>query len=78
MDEQQVNPILMEFLEEEDLEKKDRILVRNIQDIDSHCVLSMAAAMDFVLDEKKDVIDMVNELRTLLKTRMHFENKRFR
>ena len=75
---EQINPILLAFLEAETMEEKERVLIVNAHDIDMHILLSMAASMDFVIDDKLDADSALYQLRTLIKTRAHFENSRLR
>ena len=77
-DEQEVNPILLEFLDTDSFEEKYKILVATpIIDFDNLLIDNMASSIDVVIDDG-DIESRVQELKVCVRTRAKYENARFR
>lgn len=77
-DEQEVNPILLEFLDTDSFEEKYKILVATpIMDFDNLLIDNMASSIDVVIDDG-DIESRVQELKVCVRTRAKYENARFR
>ena len=76
--EQEVNPILLEFLDTDSYEEKYKILVATpMMDFDDLLVDNMAASMDVVI-EAGDIETRVQELKVCVRTKAKYETTRFR
>ncbi len=77
-EEEQVNPILLEFLDTDDFEEKYKILVATpIMDFDNLLIDNMASSIDCVIEDG-DIESRVQELKVCVKTRAKFETLRLR
>ncbi|PHU39331.1 hypothetical protein CSX00_12100 [Pseudobutyrivibrio ruminis] len=77
-EEEQVNPILLEFLDTDDFEEKYKILVATpIMDFDNLLIDNMASSIDCVIDDG-DIESRVQELKVCVKTRAKYETLRLR
>ena len=77
-DEEQVNPILLEFLDTDDFEEKYKILVATpIMDFDNLLIDNMASSIDCVIEDG-DIESRVQELKVCVKTRAKYETLRLR
>ena len=77
-EEQEVNPILLEFLDTDSFEEKYKILVATpIMDFDNLLIDNMASSIDVVI-ENGDIESRVQELKVCVRTRAKYENARFR
>ena len=77
-EEQEVNPILMEFLDTDSFEEKYKILVATpIMDFDNLLIDNMASSIDVVIEDG-DIESRVQELKVCVRTRAKYENARFR
>ncbi|MCR4831404.1 MAG: hypothetical protein K5883_08125 [Pseudobutyrivibrio sp.] len=77
-EEQEVNPILLEFLDTDSFEEKYKILVATpIMDFDNLLIDNMASSIDVVIEDG-DVESRVQELKVCVRTRAKYENARFR
>lgn len=70
--EDEVNPILLEFLDADTLEEKTHILIRYRNQMDESLLNSIAIALDIVV-EKKGVQDKYDEILNCLSMMKHFE-----
>lgn len=78
MTEQNVNPILLEFLDTDSFEEKYKILVATpIMDFDDLLIDNMASSIDVVIDDG-DIESRVQDLKVCVRTRAKFETTRFR
>ncbi len=76
--EQEVNPILLEFLDTDSYEEKYKILVATpMMDFDDLLVDNMASSMDVVI-EAGDIETRVQELKVCVRTKAKYETTRFR
>lgn len=75
--EDEVNPILLEFLDADTLEEKTHILIRYRNQMDESLLNSIAIALDIVV-EKKGVQDKYDEILNCLSMMKHFETTRLR
>lgn len=73
----EVNPILLEFLDADTMEKKIHILTFYRNRMDESLLNSIAISLDLVV-EKKGMQEMYDEIMTCLSMRKHFECNRFR
>ena len=77
-EEEQVNPILLEFLDTDDFEEKYKILVATpIMDFDNLLIDNMASSIDCVIEDG-DIESRVQELKVCVKTRAKYETLRLR
>ena len=77
-EEEQVNQILLEFLDTDDFEEKYKILVATpIMDFDNLLIDNMASSIDCVIDDG-DIESRVQELKVCVKTRAKYETLRLR
>ena len=77
-EEEQVNPILLEFLDTDDFEEKYKILVATpIMDYDNLLIDNMATSIDCVIEDG-DIESRVQELKVCVKTRAKYETLRLR
>ncbi|MBE5915558.1 MAG: hypothetical protein E7273_01790 [Pseudobutyrivibrio ruminis] len=78
MTEQNINPILLEFLDTDSFEEKYKILVATpIMDFDDLLIDNMASSIDVVIDDG-DIESRVQDLKVCVRTRAKFETTRFR
>lgn len=78
MTEQNINPILLEFLDTDSFEEKYKILVATpIMDFDDLLIDNMASSIDVVIDAG-DIESRVQDLKVCVRTRAKFETTRFR
>ncbi|MBP5598558.1 hypothetical protein [Pseudobutyrivibrio sp.] len=78
LEEEQVNPILLEFLDTDDFEEKYKILVATpIMDFDNLLIDNMASSIDCVIEDG-DIESRVQELKVCVKTRAKYETLRLR
>ncbi|MCD8249050.1 MAG: DUF1653 domain-containing protein [Lachnospiraceae bacterium] len=75
--EDEVNPILLEFLDADTLEEKMHILIRYRNQMDESLLNSIAIALDVVV-EKKGVQEKYDEILTCISTMKRFETTRLR
>lgn len=75
--EDEVNPILLEFLDADTLEEKMHILIRYRNQMDESLLNSIAIALDIVV-EKKGVQEKYDEILNCLSTMKRFETTRLR
>ena len=76
--EQEVNPILLEFLDTDSYEEKYKILVATpMMDFDNLLIDNMASSMDVVIDDG-DIETRVQELKVCVRTKAKYETTRFR
>ncbi len=75
---EEVNPVLLEFLDTDSFEEKYKILVATpVMDFDDLLVDNMASSIDVVIDDG-DIEDRVQDLKTCVRTRAKYESARFR
>ena len=78
LEEEQVNPILLEFLDTDDFEEKYKILVATpIMDFDNLLIDNMASSIDVVIEDG-DIEDRVQDLKNCVRTRSRYETMRLR
>ncbi len=75
--EDEVNPILLEFLDADTLEEKTHILIRYRNQMDESLLNSIAIALDIVV-KKKGVQEKYDEILNCLSMMKHFETTRLR
>ncbi len=76
--EQNINPILLEFLDTDSFDEKYKILVATpVMDFDNLLIDNMASSIDVVIDDG-DIEDRLQELKTCVRTRARYETTRFR
>lgn len=77
-DEEEINPILVEFLDTDDFEEKYKILVATpIMDFDNLLIDNMASSIDVVVEDG-DIETRVQDLKNCVRTRSKYETIRFR
>ena len=77
-DEEEINPILVEFLDTDDFEEKYKILVATpIMDFDNLLIDNMASSIDVVVEDG-DIETRVQDLKNCVRTRSKYEILRFR
>lgn len=76
-EEERVNPILLEFLDADTLEKKLHILNRYRNQMDESLLNSIAISLDLVV-EKKNLQEKYDEIMNCLSMMEHFECNRLR
>ncbi|MBR5637816.1 MAG: hypothetical protein IKW81_12895 [Pseudobutyrivibrio sp.] len=77
-DEEEINPILVEFLDTDDFEEKYKILVATpIMDFDNLLIDNMASSIDVVVEDG-DIETRVQDLKNCVRTRSKYETLRFR
>ncbi len=78
MTEEEINPILLEFLDTDSFEEKYKILVATpVMDFDNLLIDNMASSIDVVIDDG-DIESRVQELKICVSTRAKYETARFR
>ncbi len=78
MEEEQVNPILLEFLDTDSFEEKYKILVATpTMDFDNLLIDNMASSIDVVIDDG-DIESRLQDLKVCVRTRAKYETMRFR
>ena len=76
--EEEINPILLEFLDTDDFEEKYKILVATpIMDFDDLLIDNMASSIDVVIEDG-DIESRVQDLKNCVRTRSKYETLRFR
>ena len=76
--EQEINPILLEFLDTDSFEEKYKILVATpVMDFDNLLIDNMASSIDVVIEDG-DIETRVQELKFCVSTRARYETTRFR
>ena len=76
--EQEINPILLEFLDTDSFEEKYKILVATpVMDFDNLLIDNMASSIDVVIDDG-DIESRVQDLKICVSTRARYETMRFR
>lgn len=76
--EQEINPILLEFLDTDSFEEKYKILVATpVMDFDDLLIDNMASSIDVVIEDG-DIETRVQELKFCVSTRARYETTRFR
>lgn len=76
--EQEINPILLEFLDTDSFEEKYKILVATpVMDFDNLLIDNMASSIDVVIKDG-DIETRVQELKVCVSTRARYETTRFR
>ncbi len=74
----EVNPILLEFLDTDSFEDKYKLLVATpIIDFDDLLIDNMASAIDVVVEDG-DIESRVQDLKVCVRTRAKYETARFR
>ncbi|MDC7280207.1 hypothetical protein NXH64_11955 [Butyrivibrio fibrisolvens] len=77
-DEEEINPILLDFLDTDDFEEKYKILVATpIMDFDNLLIDNMASSIDVVVEDG-DIESRVQDLKNCVRTRSKYETLRFR
>ena len=77
-DEEEINPILVEFLDTDDFEEKYKILVATpIMDFDNLLIDNMASSIDVVVEDG-DIETRVQDLKNCVRTRSKYESLRLR
>lgn len=77
-EEEQVNPILLEFLDTDSFEDKYKLLVATpTMDFDNLLIDNMASSIDCVIDDG-DIETRLQELKVCVKTRAKYETMRLR
>lgn len=75
---EEVNPVLMQFLDAETFDEKYKILVAApLGDIDDLAIDNMAASIDVVIKDGQ-IDDRLFELKSCVRTRAKFETTRLR
>lgn len=78
INENEVSPILLEFLDTDSFEEKYKILVATpSMDFDNLLIDNMAASIDVVIDDG-DIESRLSELKTCVRTRAKYETTRLR
>ena len=78
MEEEQVNPILLEFLDTDSFEEKYKILVATpTLDFDNLLIDNMASSIDVVIEDG-DIESRLQDLKVCVRTRAKYETTRFR
>ncbi|MBE5912224.1 hypothetical protein [Pseudobutyrivibrio sp.] len=78
MEEEQVNPILLEFLDTDSFEEKYKILVATpTMDFDNLLIDNMASSIDVVIEDG-DIESRLQDLKVCVRTRAKYETTRFR
>jgi len=78
MEEEQVNPILLEFLDTDSFEEKYKILVATpTMDFDNLLIDNMASSIDVVIEDG-DIESRLQNLKVCVRTRAKYETTRFR
>ncbi len=78
LEEEQVNPILLEFLDTDSFEEKYKILVATpTMDFDDLLIDNMASSIDVVIDDG-DIESRIQDLKVCVKTRARYETMRLR
>ena len=76
--EQEINPILLEFLDTDSFEEKYKILVATpAMDFDDLLIDNMASSIDVVIDDG-DIESRIQDLKICVRTRAKYETERFR
>ena len=71
--EQEINPILLEFLDTDSFEEKYKILVATpVMDFDNLLIDNMASSIDVVIEDG-DIETRVQELKVCVSTRARYE-----
>ena len=77
-EEQEINPILLEFLDTDSFEEKYKILVATpAMDFDDLLIDNMASSIDVVIDDG-DIESRIQDLKICVRTRAKYETERFR
>ncbi|SHJ11329.1 hypothetical protein [Pseudobutyrivibrio xylanivorans] len=77
-DEEEINPILLDFLDTDSFEEKYKILVATpIMDFDNLLIDNMASSIDVVVEDG-DIESRVQDLKNCVRTRSKYETLRFR
>lgn len=77
-EEEQVNPILLEFLDTDSFEDKYKLLVATpTMDFDNLLIDNMASSIDCVIEDG-DIETRLQELKVCVKTRAKYESTRLR
>ncbi len=75
---EEVNPVLIEFLDTDSFEEKYKILVATpVMDFDDLLIDNMASSIDVVIEDG-DIEDRIQDLKTCVRTRAKYESARFR
>ena len=77
MQEPDIDPMVLSFLESEDFEEKFDILSSMAHKITKDQIQIMAMSLDVAIDDS-DVQDMYRQLKTCVDTRRRFETTRLR
>ena len=78
LEEEQVNPILLEFLDTDSFEEKYKILVATpTMDFDDLLIDNMASSIDCVIEDG-DIETRLQDLKVCVKTRAKYETMRLR
>ncbi len=77
-EEEEINPILLEFLDTDSFEEKYKLLVATpTMDFDDLLIDNMASSIDVVIDDG-DIEDRIQDLKVCVRTRAKYETTRFR
>lgn len=74
---EEIDKNLLAFLEEDDFEKKYNLIIGCEKDLTDSVVESMAASLDFVINDGP-LDGKITQLKSLIRTRAHFESRRLR
>ncbi len=69
---EQISPIVMEYLEAETYDQKLKVIDAHHQELDEHMLITMAVAIDCDL-KGESLYDQIDELRYCLMTKKRFE-----
>ena len=78
LENEEVNPILLEFLDTDSFEDKYKLLVATpTMDFDDLLIDNMASSIDVVIDDG-DIESRLQDLKVCVRTRAKYETERFR
>jgi hypothetical protein len=78
LENEEVNPILLEFLDADLFEDKYKLLVATpTMDFDDLLIDNMASSIDVVIDDG-DIESRLQDLKVCVRTRAKYETERFR
>jgi len=78
LENEEVNPILLEFLDTDSFEDKYKLLVATpTRDFDDLLIDNMASSIDVVIDDG-DIESRLQDLKVCVRTRAKYETERFR
>lgn len=78
LNENQVNPLLLEFLDLDSYKERAEFLLTHKNEFDARCVDDMALSQEIVLEDKEDLELKVYDLIHCMQMHAKFETNRFR